>query len=367
MASTYSALEIQLMGTGDNNTTWGVVTNTNLGTAIEEAIVGSADVTFASANVTLTLSHTNTTQVARNLRLRLIGDTGGADRQLIIPSTAGTTPDVFEKPYIVKNECANTITVKTAAGTGVAVPAGKTMWLYSDGTNVVDVTTHLSSLTLGSALGVASGGTGGTTAADARAALGVPANDGTGASGTWNISITGSSGSGGIPSGTKMLFIQTSAPTGWTKDTTHNNKALRIVSGAASSGGTVAFTSAFTAQTVSGTTSSTSTTGTVDSTTLTEAQIPSHRHYIAANTIAYPGTINNYPDQHVPWSNGNSPGEEEYELGATTIEATLGLTSAVGSGEGHTHGFTGSSHSHTYSSSLNLDVQYVDAIIATKD
>ena len=359
MPSTYSNLKIQLMATGENATTWGDITNTNLGTAIEEAIVGSGTVTFASNNITLTLTNTNGTQTARNVRLLLTGTTGGSTRNLVVPA--------IQKPYIIKNDCADSVVVKTPSGTGVTVPAGKTMWVYNDGVNVVDVTTYLSSLTLGSALGVASGGTGGTTAADARAALGVPANDGTGASGTWNISITGSSGSGGIPSGTKMLFIQTSAPTGWTKDTTHNNKALRIVSGAASSGGTVAFTSAFSAQTVSGTTSSTSTTGTVDSTVLTEAQIPSHRHYIAANTIAYPGTINNYPDQHVPWSNGNSPGEEEYELGATTTEATLGLTSAVGSGEGHTHGFTGSSHSHTYSSSLNLDVQYVDAIIATKD
>ena len=60
MPSTYSNLKIQLMATGENATTWGDVTNTNLGTAIEEAIVGSADVTFASANVTLTLTDTNT-------------------------------------------------------------------------------------------------------------------------------------------------------------------------------------------------------------------------------------------------------------------------------------------------------------------
>ena len=80
MASTYSDLKIQLMTTGENNTTWGDVTNTNLGTAIEEAIVGSADVTFATNNQTLTLSNTNATQVARNLRLNLTGTTGGSTR-----------------------------------------------------------------------------------------------------------------------------------------------------------------------------------------------------------------------------------------------------------------------------------------------
>lgn len=155
MPSTYSSLKIQLMATGENNTTWGDVTNTNLGTAIEEAIVGSADVTFASGNVTLTLSDTNTTQVARNMRLRCTGTTGGATRNLVVPS--------IEKPYIVQNDCADSIVIKTAAGTGVTVPAGKTSWVYSNGTNVVDVVTHLTSLTLGSPLAVAQGGTGATT------------------------------------------------------------------------------------------------------------------------------------------------------------------------------------------------------------
>jgi hypothetical protein len=151
MPSTYSNLKIQLMATGENNTTWGDVTNVNLGTALEEAIVGSADVTFASANVTLTLTDSNATQSARNVRLRCTGTTAGA-RDLIVPA--------IEKPYIVQNDCADTITVKNATGTGIAVPAGKTMWVFNNGTNVVDVTTHLTSVTLGSALVATSGGTG---------------------------------------------------------------------------------------------------------------------------------------------------------------------------------------------------------------
>lgn len=46
MASTYSNLKIELIGTGEQSGTWGTTTNTNLGTALEEAITGSADVTF---------------------------------------------------------------------------------------------------------------------------------------------------------------------------------------------------------------------------------------------------------------------------------------------------------------------------------
>jgi hypothetical protein len=155
MPSTYSNLKIQLMATGENTTTWGDITNVNLGTALEEAIAGSADVTFASNNQTLTLTDTNATQTARNMRLRCTGTTGGSTRDLVVPT--------IEKPYIVQNDCADSVVVKTSAGTGITVPAGKTMWVYADGTDVVDATTHLTSLTLGTALAVAQGGTGVTT------------------------------------------------------------------------------------------------------------------------------------------------------------------------------------------------------------
>lgn len=154
MASTYSSLKIQLMATGENSGTWGNVTNINLGTALEEAIVGSADVTFSNADVTLTLTDTNASQTARNLRLNLVG-TVAAAQNLIVPA--------IEKIYIVNNTLSQPITIKNTTGTGVAVPAGKTTYVYNNGTNVVDAINHLVSLTLATPLPVSSGGTGSNT------------------------------------------------------------------------------------------------------------------------------------------------------------------------------------------------------------
>lgn len=154
MASTYSSLKIQLMTTGENSGTWGNVTNLNLGTALEEAIVGSADVTFTNADVTLTLADSNASQTARNMRLNLTG-TVAAAQNLIVPA--------IEKVYIINNGLSYTITVKNSTGTGIAVPAGKTMWVYNTGSNVVDAVNHLTSLTLATPLAVAQGGTGSNT------------------------------------------------------------------------------------------------------------------------------------------------------------------------------------------------------------
>jgi len=214
---------------------------------------------------------------------------------------------------------------------------------------------------------VANGGTGAGTAADARANL---AAAGTGVSNTFTASqtINGDltiSGAiiGLIPTGTKMLFQQTSAPTGWTKDTTHNNKALRVVSGTAGSGGSVNFTTAFASQTISGTSGATTQGGTVGDTTLTENQIPSHNHLIASNTNTT-ATLTGANRVSIRASYG---GGNDYILSGTSTSPTLGLTSETGGGQSHTHTFTGNSHTHTYSSTLNLAVEYVDLIIATKN
>jgi hypothetical protein len=207
VASTYSNLKIQLMATGENSGTWGNVTNANLGDAIEQALVETATITFASANETLTLTDSNSKQDARALRLNLTGTTGGA-RDLIVPA--------IQKPYIVNNGTADIITVKVSGQTGVAVPVGKTMTVYNNGTDVVDMITHLSSLTLGAALPIASGGTGSTSTTFVNLTTNVTgtlpvANGGTGITsfGTGVGTALGQAvtGSGGIALNTSPTFV----------------------------------------------------------------------------------------------------------------------------------------------------------------
>jgi hypothetical protein len=142
MASTYSTnLKIELIGTAEQAGIWGVTTNTNLGTALEQAIVGKADVTMSSTTVTLTLTNANTAQDARAIYLNLTGSPGGA-AVLEVPA--------IEKPYIVKNGSDQQVTIKVSGQTGVAVPVGKTMWLYNNGT---DVTNALDNLPSGATVG----------------------------------------------------------------------------------------------------------------------------------------------------------------------------------------------------------------------
>ena len=179
MASTYSSLKIELIGTGDQSGTWGTTTNNNLGdTALGEAITGSADVAFSSADVTVTLTDTNSSQTARNLRLNLTGTSGGA-RQLILGSGCQ-----IEKLYLINNGLADAVTVINTSGTGIAVPAGKTMFVYNNGTNVVNAINYvagtassgansdITSLTgLTTPLSVAQGGTGANSNAGTAYAL----------------------------------------------------------------------------------------------------------------------------------------------------------------------------------------------------
>jgi len=156
MPSTYTELKIELIANGEQSGTWGTTTNTNLGTALEEAIVNTALVAFTGADRTLTLIDSNASQTARNYRLNLLGTSGGA-RNLIVPA--------IQKNYLVVNNLADAVTVKTPSGTGITIPASNTGFLYVDGTNVLQAfdfipTAKFNTLTLTNPLAATSGGTG---------------------------------------------------------------------------------------------------------------------------------------------------------------------------------------------------------------
>jgi hypothetical protein len=437
---------------------------------------------MTAANFTLTTANGASDQ-SRAMFL-VLGGTPGASFAVIVPSVS--------KLYFVTNNTGFAQTVRTS-GTGISVPNGASMTLRCDGTNVVVAQNYFASMTLGSALPVASGGTGATTSTGTGAvvlatrptrvtpALGTPAsgnfssgsftwptfnqnttgtasnvtgivavaNGGTGqttqqaainslagatTSGqflrgngtnvvmsaiqvtdvpTLNQNTTGtaaglsatlavSSGGTGaatftannvllgngtsafqsvapgangnvltsngttwtssapassvIPSGTIMLFVQTSAPTGWTKSTTHDNKALRVVSGTVSSGGSVAFTTAFASQSVS---------GTVGDTAISIAQMPAHshggttssagahQHTQRTTSVNTGGGLTNIP-------NATDTGATNTDAGVTDSQGNHSHTiTSEGSGNTHTHSFTGTA--------INLAVQYVDVIIATKN
>lgn len=142
MASTYSALKIELIATGEQSGTWGTTTNTNLGTAIEQAIVGKADITLTSTSETLSLTNSNALQDARALYLNLSGTPGGATT-LNVPA--------IEKNYIVKNGSNQTVTIKVSGQTGVSIPAGKTVMVYNNSTDVVTAIDYIPALTTPSA------------------------------------------------------------------------------------------------------------------------------------------------------------------------------------------------------------------------
>lgn len=217
-----------------------------------------------------------------------------------------------------------------------------------------------------------------------------------------------------FPAGTRMLFQQTAAPPGWTKvTTTYDNRALRLVTGTAATGGSVDFTAAFSTATA---TTSVTQSGTVGNTSLTTAQIPGHTHgpgtltgaaasagahthgpgtlagvaaSAGAHTHAPVGAVTNFlglqaggPNAFgagsgtvggsvVTASDGAHTHTVDVNAGATasggahthTVDVNAGATASAGSGGSHTHTFTGDAHSHT----MNLAVKYIDVILAVKD
>jgi len=417
MASTYSpSLKIELIGNGDQSGTWGTTTNNNLGTLVEQAITGVQSIVMSNANYTLT-NYNGVSDEARNAVLVVTG-TNSAIRQIICP--------LANKVYVVTNNTTGgyAITIGGTTGTTVTIPNGVTAQVYCDGTNTYSAQTgsagnftvngtltatgltDTGNMSVGgnlavtgsfqSSTGLGSYAAGSFTGSIATTTLTITAvasgqlfvgqtisgtgvtsgttitafGTGTGGVGTYTVSVsqavasttitgaaattalTPTSGdnsvkiattafvtaaSSAFAAGTVLLFYQAAAPTGWTQVTTQNNKALRVVSGTGGgTGGTVAFTTAFASQAVAGTV------GTSGATTLSTAEMPAHTHSYALASGSFTAPI----------------GFDTYFY-LSTVSATTG---SQGGGGSHTH--TGGTFTGT---AINLAVQYIDIILASKD
>ena len=319
MASTFSdRLKLELQASGENAGTWGDKTNNNL-EVIDAFVNGYLSKSVAgSSDVTLTTADASATAESSNKVIELTGALTG-NIKVLVPAK--------ESNYVIFNNTTGSFTLTVAptghTSNGVAITQGSHTMIYNQSDKCVDV--------LGAKVG-----TTGTTYIGSGAEL-------------TGIDI--------IPAGSLMLFQQSSAPTGWTKGTAHDNKALRVVTGSASSGGSNTFAAAFNNnQTVSGTTSSTSVTitGSTAAHTLTISEMPAHTHTeggiqeFGTTSSTSTGTRNT----------GNSSPGNQFE------------TQSTGGGGSHSHDvgtLAGGSHTHTFSDTFNLDVQYVDLIICSKD
>ena len=145
MSSTYSPdLRIELIGTGDQAGVWGNTTNTNLSTVLETAIAGYTSVSIIASSQALTANYGSADE-ARYAAIALARTVGTGDFAVYAPPAS--------KLYVIYNTSAYVATIynssvignTTPLGTGVAIPAGKTMTVWSDGTNFTQQNTHLNS------------------------------------------------------------------------------------------------------------------------------------------------------------------------------------------------------------------------------
>ena len=347
MASTYSdRLKLELMETGANANTWGNNTNINLET-LDAFTAGylSKDVA-GSANVTLTTANADPTAESSNKVIEFTGTLTGSIT-VFIPAV--------ENNYIFFNNTSGAFTLTVAptghGANGVAIVQGAHTVQYCTGDTVVDLFANsLGTVSIKDTLNVTNTvNVAGNVTISSNGVVNATSFTGNGA---------GLTGVDPFTSGTKMVFYQASAPTGWTQDTAAalSNTVMSVVTGTGGgTGGSTSYFSSFLATTdKSGTDTAPvtgSVSGTVGDTSLSTPQIASHSHSFS---IIQPHPNSGSPN--VARGSGNQPG-------------TAG-TSSAGGGGAHSHPFSGSLSSATADVSVTVpaaDVKYANVIVATKD
>ena len=347
MATYVNNLRLKEITTGDESGSWGTSTNTNLELIGEALGFGTRAIANASTdNITIA---DGASDADRSLYLKL---TGGGQA-----CTITLLPNTVSKVWIIENTTNSTLTFTQGSGANVAILTGETKAIATDGGGsgaiVYEVFDDLS---------LASPRLTGTPTS-------ITANAGTNTTqvATTAFVTTAVGNAEPFPQGTSMLFQQTSAPTGWTKQSTHNDKALRIITGTVGTGGSVAFSTALgSGATVAGgsvsgnptSNLSVSVSGNISNTTLSVNQIPSHSHSI---------------DLRAAQTTGSNVGGKVNVGDPNPANTNTGNTGGGGS-HNHGHNLSGSVSGNITAGNLAvgastaaINVQYVDFIIANKD
>jgi len=350
MASTYtSRFKLEKMETGANANTWGTNTNNNLD--VLDAFGGGylAKSVAGSSNITLSTADADPTAESSNKVIELTGALTG-DIVVFIPAT--------ESEYVFFNNTTGSQTLTIAAtghtANGFVIAQGAYSHVYCEGSanfkiyNSVDklgATTFKDTVTAGSSGQIILRTNGAVTAT------------------TFTGDGSNLSGVEPFPSGTKQVFYQASAPTGWTKDTTAalNESVMSVVTGTGGgTGGSTAFFSSFLATTdktavqdSAPVTGSVSVSASIGATTLSTPQIPSHSHPVNRSS--------------------GMAGQGGFCAQPQITQEITGYVGNTGGGGSHTHPFSVSSASLS-SASADVDatvpaanVKYANVIIAAKD
>lgn len=352
MASTYSdRLKLELMETGANANTWGNNTNTNLET-LDAFSAGylSKDVA-GSANVTLTTNNADPTAESSNKVIEFTGTLTGSIT-VFIPAV--------ENNYIFFNNTAGAFTLDVAptghGANSVSITQGAHTIIYCTGTSVTDLFANsLGIVSVKDTLNV-------TNTINVASNVTISSNGVVDAT-SFTGNGAGLTGIESFTSGTKMVFYQASAPTGWTQDTASalSNTVMSVVTGTGGgTGGSTSYFSSFLATTdktgaqpaapVTGSVS-----GTVGGHTLSTPEIASHSH----------STPSGNPDP-----NANTLQTKVYGGPRRWSDTGSVGTNSSGGGGSHAHPFSGSLASATASVSVTVpaaDVKYANVIVATKD
>ena len=368
MASTYvNNLRLNEMGTGDASGTWGNTTNTNL-ELIGEALGFGTEAITTNADTHATTVADGASDAGRAMYLKY---TGTLDSTCTI--TIG--PNTMKRVQIIENGTSGSqsIIIKQGSGATITILTGEVKVVSLDGAGsgaaVTEVFTDLS---------LASPRMTGTPTS-------TTANAGTNTTqvATTAFVKTAVDNAEPFPSGTSMLFQQTAAPTGWTKQTTHNDKAIRLQTGTVGTGGSVAFSTAMATPAVAGGSVSgdpgsnlavgagnlaVSMSGSISNTTLSINQIPSHAHNFDRASAANPA------DRRVVATNNAS------NANANTLATPITQAKGGSGAHNHEHNLSGSmsgapslsgnvtaGNLAVGASTATINVQYVDFIIANKD